>query len=202
MPKPGFITASLFNKVMTKSPDTKTVQKECYRIACERLGVTDLDDQSGSFSGSQAMEWGNENEHRAIAAYEAEHFALVHSAQEFVQIPGRLIGGHPDGLVCTDGMIEVKCPNSDNHLLNLTHGEQIPTYLNQIQASMWIYGREWCDFISYDPRFPEDLRLYVKRIERDQSLIDAIDQRAQDMEKIIADLIEKIKPGFVFTPAA
>jgi hypothetical protein len=146
------------------------------------------------------MEWGNENEHRAIEAYEAEHFALVHSAQEFVQIPGRLIGCHPDGLVGEDGMIEAKCPNSDNHLLNLTHGEQIPLYMYQCQSGMWICERDWCDFISYDPRFPDELRLYVKRIERDQSIIDAIDQRAKDMEKIISDLIEKIKPGFVFEP--
>jgi len=65
---------------------------------------------------------------------------------------------------------------------------------------MWIYERDWCDFISFDPRFPDDLQLYTKRINREDSVISQIDQRAKEMEDYISNLVEKARPGFVFKP--
>src|SRR5690625_1219679 len=97
MPKPGYITASVFNAVMTKSVG-KTVIKECCRIACERLGVRDLDEQF-DISYMRAVEWGVENESLAIAAYEASRFEAVHSRGVFARVDGKLVGGTPDGLV-------------------------------------------------------------------------------------------------------
>ena len=197
MPKPGYITASVFTKCLTKSVG-KTVQRECCRIACERLGVQYLEEQF-DLSGIRAIEWGAENEGLAVSAYEAHTFSVVESAQEFFRLPDRLVGGHPDGLVGDDGIIEIKCPNSDNHLMNIAYGAQVDGYQPQIQAYLWITGRQWCDFISFDPRFPEDLQLYVERVERDEELIDTIRTRADEMEEIISGMVEKARPGFRFS---
>jgi hypothetical protein len=192
LPTPGYITASVFNSCMTKSFG-KTVLRECCRIACERLGVTGLAEQF-DISGLRALEWGIENEPLAIAAYEAETFTTIHSRQEFVQIDGMMVGGHPDGLVGDEGMVEIKCPNSDNHLLNITEGSQIEDYKPQVQGYLWITGREWCDFISFDPRFPEDLQLHVRRVHRDEAFIESIKTRAAEMEAAIAGMVMKARP--------
>lgn len=200
MPKPGFITASMFNKCLTKSVGA-TVMKQCTRIACERIGVKYLDEQF-DLTGIRAIDWGNENEWLAINAYEAETFSEVHSRQVFHRLPDRLVGCHPDGLVGTDGGVEVKCPNSDNHLLNIAQGAQIQDYIYQVQAEIWITGRDWIDFVSFDPRFPEDLRLHVVRIERDEEIISQIDERAALMESMISEMVEAVRPGFRFDPAA
>jgi len=198
MPRHGFITGSAFNTCMTKAFGA-TVKKYCCKIACERLGVRHLRDQF-DISGVKAIDWGNENEALAVAAYEADQFVEIHSKQLFQQVPGMFVGGTCDGLVGTDGMVEIKCPNSDNHLLNISHNEQVEKYKYQIQAYLWIYGRDWTDFISFDPRFPDDLQLHVHRIERDESIIDQIKARAVEMEDFISNMIEKARPGFVFEP--
>lgn len=191
MPRPGFITASVFNSCMTKSFG-KTVEKECCRIACERLGVKWLDEQF-DLGGIRTIEWGIENESLAIRAYEAETFNTVHSQQVFHRIQGTMVGGTPDGLIGEDGGIEVKCPNSDNHLLHITSDRN--GYIHQVQAYLWITGRKWWDFISYDPRFPEDLQLHIQRIERDEDMISDICQRAAEMEAYITDVIRKARPS-------
>lgn len=195
MPKPGFITASVFNKCMTKSVG-KTVLKECCRIACERLGVSDLEEQF-DLSGLRAIEWGLEYEGPAMAAYEAETFTVIHSPQQFHRIEEMMVGGTPDGLVGDDGIVEIKCPNSDNHLLNITQGAQVEDYIHQVQCYLWITGRQWCDFISYDPRFPEDLQLHVRRVERQEDTIEQIRERAAEMEEIISDMVRKARPELI-----
>ena len=197
MPRSGFITASMFNSCLTKTVG-KTVVKQCCRIACERLGVRYLDEQF-DLGGLRAIDWGNENEALAIAAYEAHTFTEIHSKQQFHRILGLFVGGTPDGLVDDDGMIEIKCPNSDNHLLNLTQDEQVSDYIYQVQGYLWITGRQWCDFVSFDPRFPEDLQLHVRRIERDEEIIEAVRRRSEEMEDIISEMVEKARPGFRFS---
>lgn len=188
MPKLGYLTASAFNSVMTRGTKTKAVLGEATRIACERLGV-DLDQDDFL---SRAMEWGIENEPLAVRAYEADTFLTVHSRQEFVSLPGRMVGCHPDGLIGDDGLLEVKCPNSDNHLLNIAYNQQVSDYIHQVQASLWITGRQWCDFVSFDPRFPEPLQLHVVRISRDEEIISAIDERAALIERMAEEMVENV----------
>lgn len=189
MPYPGYITGSMFNACLTKTVG-KVVMRQCVRIACERLGVWGLAEQF-DLSGIRAIEWGNETERLAIRAYEADTFTEVHSQQMFGTVPGLMVGGHTDGLVGEDGMVEVKCPNSDNHLMNITQGLQVADYINQDQAYLWVFDRQWVDFCSFDPRFPDGLQLYKKRLYRDEKLIAAIKSRAAEMETIICDLVKR-----------
>lgn len=192
MPMPEYITGSVFNSCMTKSVG-KTVLRQCCRIACERLGVRELEEQF-DISGLRMIEWGNEMEALAIRAYEADTFTQIHSKQVFHRIPDMMVGGTPDGLVGDDGIVEIKCPNSDNHLLNITQGAQVSDYINQVQAYLWITDRKWCDFVSFDPRFPDDLQLHVQRIGRDDELIAVIKARAIEMEELISDMVNKARP--------
>ncbi len=102
-------------------------------------------------------------------------------------------GASPDGLVGTDGLVEIKCPNSATHIETLL-GKSIPSkYLCQMQWQMACTGRQWCDFVSFDPRMPVNMRLFVHRVERDDKAIEAIEKAVieflDEMAKKLAQLI-------------
>ena len=120
---------------------------------------------------SAAMAWGTEKEPEARAAY-AWH------ADEDVQEVGFVVhnrirdaGASPDGLVGTNGLVEIKCPGTATHIDTLLSGSIADKYIVQMQFQMACTGRMWCDFVSYDPRLPEAMRLFVRRIERDHERI-------------------------------
>jgi hypothetical protein len=80
-------------------------------------------------------------------------------------------GASPDGLVGEDGLVEIKCPNTTTHIETLL-GEPPPLkHLAQAQWQMAVTGRLWCDLVSYDPRAPFELQVFVQRIHRDAALI-------------------------------
>jgi predicted phage-related endonuclease len=100
-----------------------------------------------------------------------------------------MAGASPDGLVGDDGLVEIKCPNTANHIETLL-GAEIPSkYVNQMQWQMACTGRKWCDFVSYDPRMPEDMQLFVKRLERSD---DTITELEREIEKFLSELEDKI----------
>jgi hypothetical protein len=188
--KKGRLSPSGFAAMMTngRAKDTigKTALEYANRIALERLGVEIPE------AWSKAIEWGNEWEEHALAAYEATR-GMVTPTGNIVPPDLGYIAGTPDGLVGDDGLIEIKCPyNPMNHLANITENAQVEDYNYQMQGYMWITGRKWCDLVSYDPRFPEPLRMYVVRVERDQEIIDALATRAAHIEAIVQSILEKI----------
>jgi putative phage-type endonuclease len=82
----------------------------------------------------------------------------------------------PDGLVGEDGLVEIKAPQPATHLATLL-GEAIPRkYLLQMAWQMASSGRQWCDFVSWCPVFPEPMQLFVKRVHRDDALIETIER--------------------------
>ena len=105
---------------------------------------------------------GTELEPIALAAYEAQTGRLVEPIG-FCQHDALLAGCSPDGFVDADGAIEIKVPRSANHLSCLRSGGLPKEHLPQVVHLLWITGRAWVDFISFDPRFPEPLHLYVVR---------------------------------------
>lgn len=116
---------------------------------------------------SDAMRWGTETEPQARAAYALQQNVDVVEVG-LIQHPF-IPNTHasPDGLVGDDGLIEIKCPNSATHLDTLLHGTIAPRYVTQMQWQMACAGRAWCDFVSFDPRFPVDMQVWVQRIEAD-----------------------------------
>jgi len=139
-----------------------------------------------------AMTWGTEQEPAARAAYERVTGRIVEETG-FVCHDTLLAGCSPDGLVDWDGLIEIKCPfNTANHIETLLNGmpaEHIP----QVQGQMWITGREWCDFVSYDPRMPEALQLHVQRIQRDEAFIADLERRVTSFLAEVGTQVEALR---------
>lgn len=141
---------------------------------------------------SQATDWGTQMEHDAIQKYEEETGNKVHQCG-FLEF-GENAGGTPDGLVGDDGIIEVKCPfNPANHVETFLEKKVPKQYIFQIQGNLMVTGRKWCDFISYDPRVTDNnLQLFILRVERDEEIIEAIQDRIKEVAEKIKELTEKL----------
>ena len=153
-------------------------------LICERLTG-----QPASTFTNAHMEWGTEQEPHARAAYSARTGELVEEVG-FIDHP-RIAnsGASPDGLVSDDGLVEFKCPATATHLDTLLAGEVPSKHLAQIQWQMACTKRKWCDFVSYDPRLPEHLRMFVKRVERDDTYIATLEG---EVTKFLTELEEKL----------
>jgi len=137
-----------------------------------------------------AMQWGTAMEPEARAAYEFSEDVEV-TTVGLVRHP-RIQGTHasPDGLVGADGLVEIKCPNTANHIDTLLGDASIAgKYVTQMQWQMACTGRRWCDFVSYDPRLPEEHRLFVQRIPRDDRHIAELER---DIISFLAEVEDKL----------
>ena len=193
MPKLGYFTPSRFADAMTngRGKDTfgKTALTLVTEVAMERIGV------SKEEITAPALSWGNDHEPLAIKRYMDETLSEVEPVlQPFVHPDFDYVAGTPDGLVSVDGLIEVKCPfNPVNHFLNVSTGEQIAQYNPQMQGYMWITQAKWCDFVSFDPRYPEEFQIKIIRVERDQEYIDALAERIAMLNDLANDLVKQFK---------
>ena len=138
------------------------------------------------------MEWGTENEPLARAAYEAEKGVLVDEVGllDHPFIP--MAAASPDGLVNDDGMLEIKCPNTATHFDTLLKGDVPSKYIPQMQWQMACANRLWVDFVSYDPRAPEGLQLFIKRVERDDKYILEVEAEVNKFLQELESRIEKL----------
>ena len=136
------------------------------KLVIERL----TGQQEEGFVRSPAMQWGVDKEDEARTAYS---FATGHEVIEVgLYKHPTLIGSHasPDGLVGNDGCIEIKCPNSTTHIEVLKTNQIAHKYILQMQWQMICAERQWCDFVSFDPRMPDHLMLYVQRVHLDKDM--------------------------------
>jgi hypothetical protein len=194
MPKSGNITPSQFKKIMTNSRTksaewSKTAITYANELVLDRLGV-----QREEISAA-ALEWGNTWEPIAIERYEDETGTFPISVEHSIHHPEfEYVCGKPDGLVLDDGIIEIKSPfNPLNHLANIETAEQYKLYKYQIQGYLWITGRSWCDFVSYDNRFPESMQIAIHRIERDEKMISELQAKIIKFEKLICSKVAYFK---------
>jgi putative phage-type endonuclease len=136
-----------------------------------------------------AMQWGTDKEPEARTAYEFETNTEVIEVG-FVAHPAiAMSGASPDGLVGDLGLVEIKCPNTAGHIDTLLSGTIPDKYVTQMLWQMACTGREWCDFVSFDPRMPENMRLFVRRIERDEIRIGA---HEKDVREFLGELEAKV----------
>jgi hypothetical protein len=129
------------------------------RLVVERLTGRSLDE--GGYRSTE-MQWGIDHEDDARRAYEAKsgHVVRVVGFVAHDELP---TGCSPDGLIGTVGSIEIKCPKPATHL-DAIRARAIPAdYLPQVRHTLWMTGAAWCDFISFDPRFPRPLQLVIVR---------------------------------------
>ena len=164
----GKATASRFRDVMARLKNgSPAADRQRYLT---ELVVERLTGQPATGYENAAMRWGTEQEAAARAAYEQRTGEVVDETG-FVAHDVLMAGCSPDGLIDWEGLIEIKCPfNSATHIETLLNGMPAE-HMPQIQGQMWITGREWCDFVSYDPRMPAELQLHVQRIHADPKAI-------------------------------
>ena len=176
----GIVSASRFKDVLTEPKSKADKESGILSVTAEtymyELVSMILTDEAPSFS-SAATDWGHENEPLARLEYSMMTDNNVEEAGIFFH-DNRKAGASPDGLVGDGGMIEVKCPfNTVNHVRTVVAGDMPKEHMPQVQGNLWINGREWCDFISFDPRIEGDGRLFIKRIYRDETYIKNLERR-------------------------
>ncbi len=159
------------------------------QLVAERLTGTVAESYSNA-----AMQWGTDTEPEARAAYEFYQGVDVVEIG-FIDHPSiPMTGCSPDGLVGDDGMVEIKCPNTATHIDTLLKGTIPSKYVKQMQWQMACAGRDWCDFVSYDPRMPEEMKLFVSRVEYDPSI--GLETMAIEFLKELADQVLQLKSKY------
>lgn len=188
----GCVTASRVADMMARTKTGPSASRKNYRA---ELVLERLTGQPQEGFTSAAMQWGTDTEPQARAAYE---FLTDREVIEtgFVLHPTVLfLGASPDGLVGEDGLVEIKCPNPAAHLEVLETGIIPDRYIKQMQTQMACTGRAWCDFVSFDPRFPAEHQTWIRRVARDDALIDAIEREAKaflgEVETVVSKLTEQ-----------
>jgi len=160
----GKVTASRVADIIAKTKTGYSTSRENYlaQIVCERMTGKPAESYSNS-----AMQWGTDQEPFARAAYELIKDVLVEEVG-FVLHPNiSEAGASPDGLVGLFGLVEIKCPNTATHISTLLDQKVPEKYNTQMQWQMACTQRQWCDFVSFDPRMAEGLQLFIKRVEFD-----------------------------------
>ncbi|MGA8222699.1 MAG: lambda exonuclease family protein, partial [Candidatus Acidiferrales bacterium] len=173
----GKVTASVIADVLSKPKkgSTETAGRSNYRaqLVAEILTGKPCDNPYVS----PPMQWGIEQEPFACAAYELERGLMVDTVGFSDHPRIENFGCSPDGLVEDEGLVQFKCPNTATHIDYLLRGEVPAEYQPQMLAEMACTGRLWCDFVSFDPRLPAELQLFVKRFWRDETRIGEIEQK-------------------------
>jgi hypothetical protein len=140
-----------------------------------------------------AMQLGIDLEPVAIERYVA-HTGRAVGDIGFVPHPTiQNFGASPDGVIGSDGVLEVKCPNSATVLKILAGGEINPAWLYQVQCEMLVSNRDWCDLCMFDPRLPAPLDLTVRRIKRDRLVQQLIEHESKLFNAELAGYEEAIR---------
>jgi putative phage-type endonuclease len=168
----GKVTASRITDVLAKGKSGEALSREDYRY---ELVVQRLTGDPGESFTNAAMEWGTATEPQARIVYEAEMGLFVEQVPFVLHRSIEWFGCSPDGLVQDTGLVEIKCPSSKNHIKYLNAGKPPAKYVPQMQCQMAVTGRQWCDFVSFDPRLPPDLQLFVARLDRDEEYIKSME---------------------------
>lgn len=173
----GKVTASRVSDVIAT---TKTSGYSTSRANYEaELIVERLTGAPAERFQNEAMRFGTENEPHARAAYEFHRDASVTECG-FIDHPFiDMAGASPDGLIGELGLIEIKVPNTATHIDTLLTQKIPEKYRTQMLWQMACTNREWCDYVSFDPRLPEDMRLFVKRLNRDNEKIAKLEAEVQ-----------------------
>ena len=182
----GKVTASRVADVIAKTKTGYSASRENYmaQLVVERLTNT----QAESYTNA-AMQWGTDQEPFARAAYEIKMGVMVEETG-LVDHPNiAMAGASPDGLVGEDGLVEIKCPNTATHIDTLLTQTVPAKYITQMQFQMACTGRQWCDFVSFDPRMPQKAQIFIKRVLRDDSFIKEIES---EIKKFLAEVSAKV----------
>lgn len=173
----GLATASRFFDIVDWTKETKNVKakpKAAYYSYMFQLLAERRTGKVARFS-SKPMEWGRQHEEQAASLY-AEMTGADVRELGFIKHDTLDAGASLDRTVDDDGLLEIKCPNTSTHLSYIFNGIP-PQYHAQMQGQMWIAGKQWGDFMSFDPEVDGPDQVYIERIERNDEFINVMEQR-------------------------
>jgi putative phage-type endonuclease len=173
----GSVTASrVKDAVATLKSGKESAARASYKL---ELLVEIMTGRAADHYVSQAMDFGIENEPLARGAYEIARGVEVERIG-YIRHPSiARAGASPDGLVGDDGLVEFKVPTSTTHLSYLLAEEVPDEYLPQLNWQLACSGRAWVDFVSYDPRLPQEFGLFVVRWHRNDRVICEMEGQVQ-----------------------
>lgn len=186
----GKVTASRIADVLAKGKSGEALSREDYRY---ELVVQRLTGDPGESFTNAAMEWGTATEPQARIAYEAQADVFVEQVPFVLHPTIEWFGCSPDGLIGDKGLLEIKCPNSKTHIKYLNAGKPPAKYVPQMQCQMAVTGRQWCDFVSFDPRLPGDLQLFVVRLDRDEDYIKSMEAEVVKFLSEVETMFKQLK---------
>jgi len=186
----GKVTSSRIADVVARTKTGWGASRANYmaQLVAERLTSVPGDTYTNA-----AMQWGTDTEPQARAAYA---FEANHDVEEvgFVRHPSiAMSGSSPDGLIGANGVLEIKCPNTATHIATLLGDSVDGKYICQMQWQMACTEREWCDFVSFDPRMPEHMRLFVQRVQRDDKQIAELEAAVREFLAELDDKVERLR---------
>lgn len=184
----GKVTASRIADVIAKTKTGPSASRANYLAQLTAEIMTGQPQESYS---NAAMQRGVDNEPLARAAYEAHKCVFVEKVGFVIHPAIEGAGASPDGLV-GDGLLEIKCPNTATHQEYLLGGVAPSKYHPQMAWQCACTGRKWVDFVSFDPRMPEDLQLmvvrYIPTAEYIKSLEDEVTVFIKEVQERVAAL--------------
>lgn len=185
----GCVTASRISDVLAKGRSgAPSASRNAYmaQLICERM--TGLPQEQFT---NDAMRWGTEQEPHARSLYEIASGTLVQVCG-FIRHPRiAYAGASPDGLIGDDGLLEIKAPTTATHIEYLIGRKPPAKYLPQMAWQCICTGRAWCNFVSFDPRMPERLQLFIAHYEPPRDYL-------REVEAEVAAFLEEVKEKVEF----
>lgn len=191
----GMVTASVVGRLVT--PTLKVASNDLSRgltalLVAERL------------TGFTEPTWMNDDMFRGVAdepiardIYSGHYQQAVETGFMVRDDWGFEIGYSPDGLVGTDGLIEVKSRRQKKQLQTILADEVPAENMAQLQCGLLVSGRDWIDYVSYCGGMP----LYVKRVKPDIAYMDVIVQAVEALEESAAQMVAAYRATTKTLPA-
>mgnify|MGYP003635955244 FL=1 len=185
----GKVTASKVSDVLSKGRGSApSKMSETYMI---ELIAEVLTGNSKPFFENDAMRWGTETEPQARAMYAVNNDFIDVKEVAFVE-HNEQVGISPDGLIGEDGLLEIKCPNTTTQLKRALSDDYSADYKAQIQMQLWVTEREWCDFLSFDPRLDCEAGYLQQRVFRDEEYIEEMKTKVYAFVEKMNEIIEQL----------
>lgn len=187
----GKVTASNMKSVMSNgrgSALSKMSETYMMDLIAERLTG-----ESKPFFENDAMRWGTETEPQARAMFEIQEGLEVEEVA-FIEYDD-YSGISPDGLIGDDGLIEIKCPNTATQIKRALSDDYAADYKDQIQMQLWVSGRQYCYFLSFDPRLDCAAGYLLQKVERDEEYIKKMAEKTTAFVTKMNELLNTLQQG-------
>ncbi len=188
----GKVTASRIADVMAKGrggAESLTRAKYLDQLVTERLTKVVAEGYT-----NDAIQRGIEMEATAKSAFEFKTCLIVSDTGFIRHGSIDMSGASPDGIIGGDGLIEIKCPNSNTHIEYILAGKPPAKYIPQMAWQLACTGRKWVDFVSYDDRLEDESKhLFIVRYLRDDEYIAEMEEAVKKFLDEVEAKVQKFK---------